>query len=273
METILSQWHFDLGASLLFIILVAFYFKLSNGKILKNAALYFGGCLLMLVLATSPLHFLGMHYLLSAYMVMHILLLLICGPLILMGIPQETENKVIKSLSIFFNHYPWIGWLSGIGLMWFWHIPTIFDASFPKHHDLFSISPLAFLHLSTLLLAGVFFSWPILGPHKNLRTHPLVGVVYLFTACVGCSVLGLFLTFAPPTLYHHYFMADEFGFSTFIKNNWGINRANDQQMAGLTMWVPCCFIYLSGCMILFFKWINEKEEIKVAHQKLEKNYL
>nr|MBC7611704.1 cytochrome c oxidase assembly protein [Pseudopedobacter sp.] len=273
METILLQWSFDFGASLLFIALISVYFKLSSNQLLKGAGLYFAGCFLMLILALSPLHFLGMHYLLSAYMVMHILLLLICGPLILMGIPRETENKTIKSLSWFFNRYPWIGWLSGIGLMWFWHIPSIFDASFPKQHDLLSISPLAFLHLATLLLAGVFFSWPILGPHKSLRIHPLVGVVYLFTACVGCSVLGLFLTFAPPTLYHHYYMSDEFGFSTLIKNGWDISRGNDQQMAGLTMWVPCCFIYLSGCMILFFKWMNEKEEDSINSSKLKRNYL
>ncbi|MBK0381540.1 cytochrome c oxidase assembly protein [Pedobacter sp. SD-b] len=273
METIFSQWKFNLGASLLFILLITFYFYLTKGKLKMGAAFYFFGCFLMLVLSLSPLHFIGMHYLLSAYMVMHILLLLICGPFILMGIPKETPNTSIKKTSVFFFNYPWMGWLAGIGLMWFWHIPKIFDAAFPKSQSLFGFYPLAFLHMLTLLLAGIFFAWPILGPHKELRAHPLVGLVYLASACVGCSILGLFLTFAPPTLYHHYFMADTFGFASTIKHNWGIDRAMDQQMAGLMMWVPCCFIYLSGCMMLFFKYINAKEKpIVIENNKLERRY-
>jgi putative membrane protein len=260
MENIFLQWKIDLGTVMLFILLIGFYFYISKGNISKGFGFYLTGASLMLLLSLSPLHFIGMHYLLSAYMAMHILLLLICGPLILIGVPQETDNRVIKSISQFFSRYPWAGWLTGIGLMWFWHIPAIFDATFPKNHDLSSLHPLAFLHMTSLLLAGVFFVWPILGPHKEWRTHPLVGLVYLATACVGCSILGLFLSFAPPTLYHHYFLPDEFGYSAMIKNNCEIDRATDQQMAGLMMWVPCCFIYLSGCMILFFKWINEKEK-------------
>jgi len=56
-------------------------------------------------------------------------------------------------------------------------------------------------------------------------------------------------------------MNDEYGFNNIIKNKWGISSEMDQQIAGLIMWVPCCFIYLTAAMVLLKKWFKEKEEI------------
>ncbi len=265
MENLLSYWMVDWGAIILAVSLTYLYFKLTEGKILKGAGSYFSGLVLMLLVTTSPLHFLGMHYLLSAYMLVHIFLLLLCGPLVVMGLPKNLskESTIITFVSAAMNRWPWLGWIAGIGLMWFWHIPSVFDAVFPIHHTTFSFNILPILHTVTLFFAGVLFAWPIMGPMKNMRLHPLLGVIYLFTACVGCSILGLYLTFAPPTLYKHYFMPDEFGFSGLIQNNWNINRSTDQQAAGLIMWVPCCFIYISGCCSLFFNFIKDKEVPKI----------
>jgi putative membrane protein len=267
MKSLLNHWNLDFGAILIFILFLSGYFYLAGGwKFKKGAGIYFTGLFLMLFIEFSPIHFLGMHYLLSAFMVVHIILLLICGPLILIGLPPESSsNRFIYCISSFFKNYPWIGWLTGIGLMWFWHIPVIFDAVFPTHHHQFSLHILMTLHSFSLLIAGILFAWPILGPVKEFRIHALVGVVYLFTACVGCSILGLLLAFAPPTLYKHYFLPDEFGLSSLIKAEWNISRAQDQLAAGLIMWVPCCFIYLSGVMLLVYRWLNQKEQVEIAH--------
>ncbi|MET4083777.1 putative membrane protein [Pedobacter sp. UYP30] len=265
MENLLTYWMFDWGAVILTVFLTYAYFKLSGGKLVKGAGSYFSGVVLMLLITSSPLHFLGMHYLLSAYMLVHIFLLLLCGPLLVIGLPKNlpTENKVLKTISSTMKRWPWLGWIAGIGLMWFWHIPIVFDAVFPMHHAAFGFHILPVLHTVTLLFAGVLFAWPIMGPIKTMRLHPLLGIVYLFTACIGCSILGLYLTFAPPTLYSHYFMPDEYGFSNMIVNNWNISRSTDQQAAGLIMWVPCCFIYISGCCYLFLSWIKDKEIPKI----------
>jgi cytochrome c oxidase assembly factor CtaG len=103
-----------------------------------------------------------------------------------------------------------------------------------------------------MLLAGALFSWPLVGPMHPL--HPLVGVVYLFSACVGCSLLGLLITFAPPDTYQHYARAAWCGTPSlapdWASNPWGLTPAEDQQAAGLIMWVPCCLIYLLGCLLL-----------------------
>ncbi|WP_457269408.1 cytochrome c oxidase assembly protein [Pedobacter sp. UYEF25] len=265
MENLSSYWMVDWGAIFLTVFLTFTYFKLSAGKFTKGSRSYFSALVLMLLVTTSPLHFLGMRYLLSAYMLVHIFLLLICGPLLVIGLPKDLpkSHKLTTVVSTTMNNWPWLGWISGIGTMWFWHIPIVFDAVFPMHHSTFSFNLLPFLHTVTLLFAGVLFAWPIMGPIKSLRLHPLLGIVYLFTACIGCSILGLYLTFAPPSLYAHYFMPDVYGFSTMILKNWNITRSTDQQAAGLIMWVPCCFIYICGCCYLFFHWIKDKDMPKI----------
>jgi putative membrane protein len=60
-------------------------------------------------------------------------------------------------------------------------------------------------------------------------------------------------------------MNDEYGFNNIIKNKWGISGEMDQQIAGLIMWVPCCFIYLTAAMLLLKKWFNEKEKLTSMH--------
>jgi cytochrome c oxidase assembly factor CtaG len=43
------------------------------------------------------------------------------------------------------------------------------------------------------------------------------------------------------------------------ENSWNISPAEDQQAAGLIMWVPCCFVYLSGCLFLLYRWFAETD--------------
>ncbi|WP_347158926.1 cytochrome c oxidase assembly protein [Pontibacter chitinilyticus] len=259
--SIWGNWLLDPGVLLLFIAISGLYFLLSGGKWQKGAGLYFAGLILMLLVQSSPLHFLAMHYLFSAHMVGHIVLLLLCAPLLVLGLPQQPGAKAgraMTGISEVLSHWPWLGWLCGIGVMWFWHIPAVFDTAFPATQaTAFSMVPV--LHVGSLLLAGMLFAWPLLGPLPEQRINPLVGVVYLFTACVGCSLLGLLITFAPLGIYHHYLSIDPFGFASQIRNGWGITTEADQQAAGLIMWVPCCFIYLSGSLYLLHTWLTAKE--------------
>ena len=43
---------------------------------------------------------------------------------------------------------------------------------------------------------GSVFWWQVLAPREEQRLSPPAGIVYLFTACTACSVLGIILTFA-----------------------------------------------------------------------------
>jgi putative membrane protein len=111
----------------------------------------------------------------------------------------------------------------------------------------------------SLIVLGIIFIWPVFTPISLKKMEPLQSALYLFSACVGCTVLGIFITFAPLGLYTVYYTGSNASVLNLIQNNWGINSEVDQQMAGLIMWVPACFVYLTNIMIKLFKWYKSSE--------------
>jgi cytochrome c oxidase assembly factor CtaG len=169
---------------------------------------------------------------------------------------------------------PWLVWLLGIGVMWFWHIPAVFDSGFPSAGMMHSggngnLLP-ALLHDTeyfTLIIIGILFCWPVIGPFASWRLQPLKGVIYLVAGCISGSLLGALITFSPVGMYKHYLsVTDASGLSSLVRNNWHITTATDQQIAGLIMWVPGCLIYLTGSLYLIRKWFMEKEDNSVEKE-------
>lgn len=285
MHQLLNYWTLDWLSLLVLTGLGLLYGIMTGWRIQSGAGLYATALLLIGIVQLSPLHFLGVHYLLSAHMAGHILLLLMAAPLLVLGLPKEPTPgaaRGLTKLSIFFGNWPWLGWLLGLGMMWFWHIPAVYDATmahdFATAYGSLASIPLCqlagssatgwinlahVLHPISLLLAGVSFAWPVLGPYQSHRLNPLLGVLYLFTACAGCSLLGILITFAPVGLYQTYTGADYYGFIHQIRQNWGFDQATDQQTAGLLMWVPGCLLFFTGIMYLIISWLSDKDEVVI----------
>jgi putative membrane protein len=87
------------------------------------------------------------------------------------------------------------------------------------------------------------------------------GVVYLFSACITCSVLGIFITFSPAGAVCPIYppSAGSTGILSLIRQDWGFTPAKDQQIGGLLMWVPGCGIYLAGVMAMLARWYGSAE--------------
>lgn len=265
MNTLFLQWHFDIILLLLMAAMCIVYLYMLRFKPVKQGGYFFAGMLVMIIAVASPLHFLGVHFLFSAHMVTHVLLLLVAAPLMVLGIPVNNRcEKALKNISKASRKWPAVNWFIGIGIMWFWHIPAVYRQlmqihTMPEMHHASHL--LNYAHIFSLWIAGVIFTWIVIGPYPQYRIPPLTGVLYLATACIGCSLLGLLITFAPDGLYTMLpVIYDANGFEKIIHDEWGITSTVDQQIAGLIMWVPCCFIYLAGAMFLLKKWLNEKDE-------------
>jgi putative membrane protein len=267
MKSLFKYWHLD-GVMAIFLLCICIVYFLLNGfRNNKRSAYFFMGYGLLIISVASPLYFLGENYLMSAHMASHINILLIAAPLLVLGIPENTDNKLLFWLSDKLMRFPWLPWMIGVCIMWFWHIPVIFNQLFDAPDETLlkngfsGAHILQNVHLMSLVLAGILFSWPVVGPIPSRRIAPLNAVLYLSAACIFCSILGLLITFAPVGIYTHYIhIVDRFGFLNRIRNEGGISILVDQQMAGLIMWVPGCLIYLSGSMYLLMKWFREKKE-------------
>ena len=85
---------------------------------------------------------------------------------------------------------------------------------------------------------------------------PPGAVLYLFSACVACSILGILITFSPVSVCPIYAQApiDRLGILNLIQSNWGITPEKDQQIGGLLMWVPMCLVYLSAIVAQLARW-------------------
>jgi putative membrane protein len=192
----------------------------------------------------SPFNALANGYLFSAHMLQHILLVLIVPALLVLSLPRSFSLRP----PLTYLTQPLIGWVAGVGAMWLWHAPTLCNAAATSR-------TVSAIQTTSLLLMGSLFWWQVLAPREEQRLSPPAGIVYLFTACTACSVLGIILTFAPVSICPVYQSpVDRLGMLGTIRGDWGLTSDRDQQIGGLLMWVPMCAIYVTAILAQLARW-------------------
>jgi len=247
-----SAWHWNPAVLALCAVALAGYARFRRFRFSGRSLFLLAAVAVFLLALASPIAALANGYLFSAHMLQHLLLQLVVPPLVLLSLPAAPMPKAPRPrwLAPVFAilRRPLLTWFLGLGAMWLWHVPSLCSASAtnPWVHMLQEVS---------LLLMGTAFWWPIIGPWRSEWLPPLLGVLYLFSACVGCTILGIILTFAPlgvcPVFMHP---VDRLGILPLLRDDWGLTPARDQQLGGLLMWVPPCFVYLCGIFGMFARW-------------------
>lgn len=215
---------------------------------MRRSLFFITGISLLLICLLAPAPAMLADELFSVHMIRHTVLLLVAAPLIAMAIPAKNIlQRPLTGLSRVTSRLPFCAWIIGVGLMWIWHIPSLYNAM-PMSGMGHGLTPVAdrmpAMHVFSLLAGGFLFCWPVITPYGEYRLPPLKAVLYLSGACVFCSLLGLLITFAPAGTYRQV-------------------TPTDQQTGGLIMWVPCCFIYLSASMYLLIRWFSQQEEVPI----------
>jgi cytochrome c oxidase assembly factor CtaG len=208
---------------------------------------------LVLALA-SPVAALASRYSFSAHMMQHLLLLLIVPLLALLAWPISNVRAAAEDASgqTSRSAVP-LGWLAGVGAMWFWHIPALCTAAM-QHPSIFAIQT------ASLVGAGAAFWWPVFRPQLARRMSPDVAILYLFSGCVGCSLLGIYVTFSPVSVCPLYMVnGGSPELMRLVHEQWGLTHRLDQQIGGLLMWVPACMVYLSAILATFSSWYRAPE--------------
>jgi cytochrome c oxidase assembly factor CtaG len=225
----------------------------------RRQVAYFTLSALTLVLSlASPLAVLASSYSFSAHMLQHLMLLLIV-PLFAMlawpasNVPAGGDVSRVPRLGAI----P-LGWVAGVGAMWFWHIPTLCTAGM-QHSWVFAIQA------TSLVLTGAAFWWPVFRPQLGHRLPPHAAALYLFSGCVGCSLLGIYIAFSPVSVCPLY--AAGGGSPELLRlvhEQWGLTHRIDQQVGGLLMWVPACLVYLGAILATFSNWYVVPEPSLIA---------
>ncbi len=267
-DILTSFWNLEPWVLASALVLTAAYIYSHGARTGKLSLVYFTGVGLFIIALSSPLDYLGRTYLFSAHMVQHILLLMVVPLLLLIGTTEKAAEKLmaIKPLGGIMRTlgHPIPAWFLGIGAMWIWHAPTL-------HSIVLGNDNLYAAQQGSFVLIGLVFWWPVFAPVAINRLNPLVSTLYLSTACLGCTVLGILITFAGAGLYAVYVNpTDTAGILPLLRDQLCITPGVDQQIGGLMMWVPGCLIYLTASMVTLAKWYRNQDQELITKEDSKK---
>jgi putative membrane protein len=206
---------------------------------------YAAAWLTLLVALVSPLDAVS-GALFSAHMLQHLLLMMVAAPLFVLGDPMTATLWAVpmrgrRAAAAWWRRAaplragwrfltaPLAAWTLHVAVLWTWHYPAFYD------HAL-RVEPVHVVEHATFFLTALLFWWPVLRPHGR-RLRDGITVVYLFAAALQGTLLGAALTLATHPLYTAHFGTTR---------AWGLTPLEDQQLAGLLMWVPAGFVYLAA---------------------------
>lgn len=201
----------------------------------------FGAALVLLGVAFwTPVHHLGLHYLLSMHLLQNVILAEWAPLLAVLGLSPAMARAVARVRAWRVATHPLVALPLWLGTYFAWHIPRAYD--FALQH------PVTVLHLEHLsyLAAGIALWWPAL--RHGLTHGPKAG--YVFAAFVLGSPLGLLLALLPSAVYRTY--RDGPGL-------WGLGALSDQQLAGLTMAGEQAVVFFAVFAVFFLRFLREEE--------------
>jgi putative membrane protein len=134
-------------------------------------------------------------------------------------------------------------WLGFTVALWAWHAPGLYQAAL--RDDAIHILE----HLVFLLTAGLFW-WALLKPTNAGEVRYGLAVPYLFTTALQSGILGALMTFTSQPWYAYY--ASRVG-------AWGLTPLQDQQLAGLIMWLPGGLVFTALTIAYFAAWLQALE--------------
>jgi putative membrane protein len=229
---------------------------LSNRQVLCFSA----GWLALAAALLSPLEALALS-LFSAHMVQHFLLVLVAPPLILLGAPPSLAGWALPEgwrgpAARGWNRLPGLkqalglaarpapAWVLHAAALVVWHAPPLYQAALT--------SELMHLLEHASFFATALFFWRVaLESGRRAGLNHALGMLYVFSMAMFTGLLGALITFSRQPWYPHY---------ASLTQTWGLTPLEDQQLAGVIMWVPANFIYLAVFLWLLSDWFRQFEK-------------
>jgi putative membrane protein len=225
----------------------------------RQAVAFSSGIGVLVLASMSPIHELA-ERLFWGHMVQHLLLILVAAPLLVLGSPhvawlwafdRRTRRKIgrwwtnARSLQALAKlaTIPLVAWSVHAVILWSWHLPAAYQLAL-GNTAMHSIEHLCFL------LSAILFWWVLLRPAAHPRLNGGMRVLYLVTASMQSGLLGALLTFAGAPLYP---------IQSAGATGLGFSPLEDQQLAGLIMWLPGGMIYLLVAAQMFVTWMGDEE--------------
>ena len=196
----------------------------------------------------------------SVHMVQHLLLMMVAAPLLVLGDPMMAclwalpvharraigawwrRSTELRALWATLTR-PAIAWTAHVTVLWLWHAPALYERALLDER-------LHVVEHTTFFVTALLFWWPLLRSHGRRMRAP-VAIAYLFAATLQGTILGAVITLARHPWYTVHYATTQ---------PWGLSPLEDQQLAGLIMWVPAGLIYLAPVIWFVVQALSDRQK-------------
>jgi putative membrane protein len=258
----LSYWDF---VALSGLIGAAILYAIGSVRLARRGAIhrrseqmaFAAGWLALMVAILPPLDSLAVT-LFSAHMAQHELMMLVGVPLFVVGRPLPvcmagmtigTRRRIGAALQSRPAAGAWraltapvVAWALHGTAVWVWHLPSLYEAAAGDE-------AVHALQHATFVGTAALFWWGMLYGRYG-RAGYGAAVFYVFTTTLHTGLLGAILTLATSPLYPGY---------AITSAAHGMNPVEDQQLAGLIMWVPAGLVLTVVGVAFLAAWIGEAD--------------
>jgi cytochrome c oxidase assembly factor CtaG/cytochrome c2 len=220
-----------------------------------------------LALTLSPVVDEAADALFSAHMGQHLSLILVVAPLLALGqagllawagLPVAWRTSAGRIVARHRLHQrlrtrgaALVCWPNFLGAFVFWHLPG------PYRWGLENPVLHAFEHL--LLLGTASWFWAVAFARGRTTLSYGERLLFVSTMAVLSGLPGALMILSPRRLY----------VSSSVISDWGLTPVDDQQLAGLIMWIPGSLIFLAAIAWLAFRWLETAgSETRTVRQNL-----
>jgi putative membrane protein len=223
-----------------------------------QAQAFFAGLAVVFAALVSPLDALSSS-LFSAHMVQHLLLILVAAPLIMLGDPnvafvwalplrwRRSLGRLRSSPAVrgpwFVLRRPAVAWAIAAVSLWGWHLPAFYESAL-RHQSIHSLE-------HACLFGSAILFWYVLIVRSGRHGFGYgAALAYTLTMAAQGTILGIAMAFSPAPWYATY---------AGTTAAWGITPMQDQELAGLIMWIPASVVYLAATVAVFVSWLAAEE--------------
>jgi cytochrome c oxidase assembly factor CtaG len=266
-------WTFDLWITAPLLLAAALYATgigrlwrragTGRGILAGQAGCYTAGWLILVLALVSPIHRWGAG-LFGIHMIEHELVMAAAAPLLVLGRPGGAfawalPSGLRRGLPLLLRRSglrtAWTALtqpltatvIQGIAI-WVWHAPALFDTAVANVmlHRLQHVS---------FLVTGLLFWWALIR-----RRNSGAAAAYVSATMLHTSILGAVIALAPQILYR---------LQTERAAEWSITPLEDQQLAGLIMWILAGLVYAGTALFFFAAWVKRSGAARLAPANAE----
>ena len=238
-------WQADVDTTVVIPVLSLLYlFAVGRyGASRARIACYAGAMLLLAVAFWTPLHHLGLHYLLTAHLLQNVILAEWAPLLAVLGISTPMAVALARLAPWRTLVHPAVALPVWLADYFAWHVPAVYDTALDHQAWLIHVEHACYF------ATGLLVWWPLVQDVPQ-RLPAGRRAVYAFAAFVLAAPLGLLLALLPRAVYPFYVHARP--------RVWGLSPLADQEIAGVTMASEQAIVLFAMFLFWFRRFLAEE---------------